>query len=349
MTETRTKTDTFITVIVCTHNPRADYLRRTIAGLRGQTMPLDHWELLLIDNASTEPVAATWDVSWHPQGRHIREAELGLTAARLRGIRNARGELLVFVDDDNVLAPDYLEVAARIRTSFPYLGVWGAGRIEPEFETEPPSEIVPRLSLLALRTVPAIRWSNNPNDDDCIPWGAGLCVTRSVADLYPKLVELLKATTVLGRKGQQLLAGEDNLFSWASARLGLGFGLFPELGITHLISSGRLTRHYFVRLIHGHAFSHGILNHLLRGSRPRPTRALIWVRLLLHGLKNGWFSAHCQRAEAKGRAEAVRFLAENQLASIEEGLKSPVANSPVTPSDLLGVGAADSGKVAQSQ
>jgi len=337
-----------VSVVICTHNPRADYLRRTIAGLRAQTMPLDRWELLLIDNASTEPVAATWDLSWHPHGRHIHESEVGLTAARLRGIREARGELLVFVDDDNVLAPDYLAVAARIMSVFPYLGVWGAGRLEPEFETEPPLEIVPRLSLLALRTVPAVRWSNNPNDDDCIPWGAGLCVTRPVADLYPKLVGLLKATTVLGRKGQQLLSGEDNLFSWASARLGLGFGLFPELGITHLISSGRLTRRYFVRLIHGHAFSHGILNHLLTGRRPRPVRRLCCLRVLLHGIKNGVFSAQCQSAQLRGESEAARFVAGNRLASIEEALKSQVAKSAGTPDGLMGVEAVNSGDVFQS-
>src|SRR5277367_5769846 len=97
-----------ISVIVCTHNPRADYLRRTLDALREQNFPLNKWELLLIDNASEKPLAEVYDLSWHPQGRHVRELELGLTAARVRGIRESNGGLLVFVDDDNVLAPDYL-------------------------------------------------------------------------------------------------------------------------------------------------------------------------------------------------------------------------------------------------
>ena len=68
-----------------------------------QTLPKDHWELLVIDNAFDRVLASEWDLSWHPQARHIREDELGLTPARLRGIAEARGDVFVFVDDDNLL------------------------------------------------------------------------------------------------------------------------------------------------------------------------------------------------------------------------------------------------------
>src|SRR5271170_3727335 len=101
-------------VIICTHNPRQDYLRLTLEGLEKQTLPKERWELLLIDNASKEPLAGKWDLSWHPNARHIREEELGLTPARLRGIKESKGGLLVFVDDDNVLEVNYLETALDI-------------------------------------------------------------------------------------------------------------------------------------------------------------------------------------------------------------------------------------------
>src|SRR6201984_57194 len=120
-------------VILCTHNPRPDYLGRVLASLRGQTLPVKEWELLLIDNASKQPLAQTVDISWHSCGRHIREDELGLTAARLRGIQEASGELLVFVDDDNLLAPDFLVHATAISARRPDLGVFGAGILQPEF------------------------------------------------------------------------------------------------------------------------------------------------------------------------------------------------------------------------
>src|SRR5215217_6870119 len=97
-----------VSVIICTHNPRADYLKRTLDSLRAQTLSNDQWELLLIDNASTMPLASSWDISWHPHALHIKEDELGLTSARRRGMREASADLLVFVDDDNVLDISYL-------------------------------------------------------------------------------------------------------------------------------------------------------------------------------------------------------------------------------------------------
>ena len=53
-------------------------------------------------------------LGWHPHHLELLENEPGLTAARVRGINESEGELLVFVDDDNLLADDYLERAVEI-------------------------------------------------------------------------------------------------------------------------------------------------------------------------------------------------------------------------------------------
>src|SRR6478609_179898 len=100
-----------VSVIICTHNPREHILLRAVEGLRRQTLPVSRWEFVLIDNASAKPVAEYLDLTWHAAGRIVREDELGLTPARLRGIAETRGDLVIFVDDDNVLDPDYLEQA----------------------------------------------------------------------------------------------------------------------------------------------------------------------------------------------------------------------------------------------
>ena len=97
-----------ISVIICTRNPREDYLRRTLDALKAQSLPKDQWELLVVDNASDAPLAGRFDLSWHPNARHVREEKVGLTHARLHGIAASQADLLVFVDDDNVLRPDYL-------------------------------------------------------------------------------------------------------------------------------------------------------------------------------------------------------------------------------------------------
>ncbi len=127
-----------ISIIICAHNPRPGYLRRVLDALKAQTLPMEEWELLLVDNASKEPLITTWDLAWHPRARHIREDELGLTPARLRGIRESSAEIIVFVDDDNVLAPTYLRQALEKERTFPMIGVWG-GRIDLEFEVPHPN------------------------------------------------------------------------------------------------------------------------------------------------------------------------------------------------------------------
>jgi glycosyltransferase involved in cell wall biosynthesis len=311
-------------VIVCTHNPRPDYFRRVLDALQAQTIPLEQWQFLVIDNASKERVSEIWDLSWHPRGRHVRENELGLTAARLRGIKESSGELVVFVDDDNLLAPDFLEQATAIAARHPYLGVFGAGTLEPEFEVQPSPELLPRIGMLALRSVYSALWSNNTKDAESIPWGAGMCVTRQVAKFYLEFVKTLNMVAVLDRRGQRLFCGGDDVFSWACAGRGQGFGVFPELRITHLIYAGRLNQRYFLRLVHDHAFSHGVLHYLLAGGRQRRFDFLRYLRVLLqdryvflHGIKQSQFSMRWHWARLRGENCAARFIAEHRLRPIE--------------------------------
>jgi glycosyltransferase involved in cell wall biosynthesis len=302
-----------LSVIICTHNPRPAYLRRTIEGLKAQTLPRDRWELLLVDNASKFPISEQWDVSWHPRGRHTREDQIGLTPARLRGINDADGELLVFVDDDNLLDPDFLEKAAAVASANPFLSVIGAGVLKPEFEVPPSKEIIPRLQLLALREVAQPLWSNNIQDFECTPWGAGLCVRSSIARAYVRLVGQLRVTSLLDRSGTRLFCGGDDLFSWVSAANGGGFGVFPELRITHLISERRVTQPYFLQLIHDHSFSHGVLRYLWQGAAPKVSDIFSLPKLLLHGIKNGLFSMRCQWASLRGSGCAKSFIMNNGL------------------------------------
>ena len=304
---------TSVSVILCTHNPRPDFLSRVLASLRGQTLPAERWEFLLVDNASEQTLAEICDISWHSQGKHIRENELGLTPARLRGIQESSGELLLFVDDDNLLAPDFLVQATAISARCPDLGAFGAGILEPEFEVQPPVELRPRLGLLALRHEPSAFWSHSTTDTHCRPWGAGLCVTRRVANLYRQLVADLGITEVLDRRGKRLFCGGDEVFSRVAAEFGLRFGVFPELCITHLISAGRLNQRYLVRLTHDHALSHGVLEYMFHGIQPARIDLVRYARLMLHAVKNGPFSMRCQWAESQGMDGAARFISVKRL------------------------------------
>ncbi|HSS98937.1 MAG TPA: glycosyltransferase [Terriglobales bacterium] len=297
-----------ISLIICTHNPRPDYLARTLESLAKQTLPLDKWDLVLLDNASKDRLDANWDISWHPCGRHARDEKIGLALARIRAIQETRGELLIFADDDNVLAKDFLEQALKVAESYPYLGVFGAGAIQPEFAVQPAPEVVDLIGLLALRTVAEARWSNHYEDWPTIPWGAGLCVTRQVAEGYVALINRLWNTSVIGRNGQHLFTGEDDLFSWVAVQLGKGFGIFPNLKLTHLIPGERVTRSYFLRLIADKSTSSAVIRYNMFGTHPESLSLTAIIRMLAHGFRRGWFSFRCRCAEIAGNRRARRMI-----------------------------------------
>ena len=287
-------------------------------SLKDQTLARDVWELVLIDNASAVPLRCAWDLSWHQNARHVREEEIGLTAARLRGIEESRGDLLIFIDDDNVLASDFLEQALILATQRPDLGAFGAGILEPEFEVKPAPEVVPLLPRLAIRRTDSPLWSNNPVDPACCPWGAGMCATRQVALQYYQVVQELRKIMTLGRQGQRLSSNEDDLFSWVTAKMGKGFGIFPELRITHLIPADRLTRRYMLRLRRDSRFSEGILDYLLYGIEQRPIGLPIIARVILSGLRGGLWGLRLRWAAACGESAAARFIVKSRLRQVED-------------------------------
>jgi len=254
-----------ISVIVCTHNPKRDYLDKVLAALKSQTLFYERWELLLIDNASEKILSSEIDLTWHPNAYHIREEELGLTPARLRGIREAKAEILVFVDDDNVLDSDYLEVTLQISKDFPFVGAWG-GQIRAEFEVTPPDWTKPYWGCLAIREFDRDKWSNL-NLHETAPCGAGMCLRKIVAQKYADMVCNDQKRLGLDRKGKLLMSGGDSDIAFTSCDIGLGTGQFTSLKLTHLIPANRLEEEYLINLLEGMYYSDIILDSV-RGQMP---------------------------------------------------------------------------------
>jgi glycosyltransferase involved in cell wall biosynthesis len=101
-----------ISVVVCTHNPRADYLDRALRALDRQTFATDQWELIVVDNNSEPPLSKdSLQRSLKRTFELIRENRQGLIHARVCGIRVTTAPLIVFVDDDNEPSDDYLATA----------------------------------------------------------------------------------------------------------------------------------------------------------------------------------------------------------------------------------------------
>jgi glycosyltransferase involved in cell wall biosynthesis len=248
-----------LSVIICTYNPRGNYLRRCVDALREQRLTYDKWDLVVVDNRSDELLAGRVNLCWHPKARIFREETLGLTAARLRGIRESTGELLVFVDDDNVLDSDFLEVAHRTSRERPFLGSW-SGQCRPAFEQPPPEWTRRYWGNLVIREFDTDIWSNLPRLPQSMPCGAGLCVRRNVALHYLELHESGKRSFQFDRKGNSLLSGGDNDLAACACDLGLGVALIAALKLTHLISPERLTEDYLARLAEAIQYSSTLLD-----------------------------------------------------------------------------------------
>jgi glycosyltransferase involved in cell wall biosynthesis len=297
-------------VIICAHNPRPHYLERVLEALRNQVLSYDQWELLLVDNASEPPLASDWDISWHPNSRHIREDELGLAIARRRGITEAAAELLVFVDDDNVLADDYLAQALKIRQDWPVLGTWGSGTIVPEFERRPAEHLRPYLGRLALRDSRKAYWSNVFPCSNATPAGAGICVRGGVAREYCRLqnAETIRLT---GRKGTSLVGHEDYEIAYLGCSLGFGMGVFPELRMTHLIPKERVSDEYFLRLHEGNQISGALLAYKWLGEvPPSPFSSKSVLSLIKNVVLTGGFHRRNHLAIVRGRIAARRAVAK---------------------------------------
>jgi glycosyltransferase involved in cell wall biosynthesis len=308
-------------VVIPTHNPNPGSLARVLEGLRVQTLPVAEWDLVLVDNASNPAVAGRADLSWHPTGRIVREERLGLTAARIAVFTEASAETVVLVDDDNLLAPDYLEQAGQIAADFPFLGSW-SGNVELVFEpgVEPPPTAW-RPYLTERRCEQAV-WSNDPSHHDSTPWGAGLCVRGGLARAYKRGSEADPDRLKLDLNGTQLIYGGDTDIAYHGCTLGMGKGVFPQLRVTHLIPARRCERAYLLRLIEGRAYSevlhHWVLHKTLpsegnRGLRRHAEPLKRAIRLLLSDADG----RAEERAKERGRRRALGELGKTAAGKLQ--------------------------------
>lgn len=305
-----------VSVVIPTRNPNAERLRRTLAGLAAQTLDRNLWETLLVDNAS--------DQSWEPPPelaaalpgfRRLREPTVGLTPARLRGIREARGGVLVFVDDDNILVPTYLSDAHHLFEGNPRLAAAG-GPVVPAWETRPPEWTREFHGLLALRDLgtapriaaggPAAPWP------EVAPVGAGLVVRRAAALAYAEAVTSDPVRRALDRQGAQLGSGGDNDLVFTVLHAGGDVGYFPELRVTHLIPSARLGPAYLARLNEGIMRTWVVVLHL-HGHCPWPAIApwTVGLRTL-----RAWIRGRAWRSNAnyvRWRGAAGQFQGQAAL------------------------------------
>jgi glycosyltransferase involved in cell wall biosynthesis len=240
-----------ISVIICCYNS-ANRLAPTLYALHSQQDTSFPWELIVVDNASTDQTATVARRLWPSDApaplRIVSEPEPGLSHARKKGLASAKFDVIAFVDDDNWLASDWLRRAHKIFADNPTVAACG-GQIIPHYETPAPPWFAPFERSLAVGRQAG---KSGVTQLGHSLWGAGLALRKSTWDALQANGFNFRTE---GRKGAQLSSAEDMELSLALQMAGWQLWYEDSLILTHFIPAGRCTWSYIKKLAAGYARS----------------------------------------------------------------------------------------------
>lgn len=236
-----------LSVAVCTWN-RAARLARTLEAMTRLEPPGagggdGGWELVVVDNGSTDGTAATIDgFAGRLPVRRVTEPRTGLSHARNAAVAAARGAAIVWTDDDVLVEPGWLAAYARALDRWPDADVFG-GPILPHFDAPPPAWLAAGLpqvrnayALLDLGPEPV------PLGGARLPFGANYAI-RTAAQ------RRVAYSPALGRVGAALGSGEETAVVRALLDAGARGWWVPEARVAHLVpperQSVRFLRAYY--------------------------------------------------------------------------------------------------------
>ncbi|WP_207532698.1 glycosyltransferase [Desertivirga arenae] len=239
-----------ISVIIPTYNPNIHRLSKTLDALQLQSLPKSEWELIIVDNNSSNSFWEEIDLSWHLNAHLVREPKPGLTYARLKGFEESKSEIIVMVDDDNILDANYLQEALKNLENNAGLGAVG-GKSIPMFEVESPFWLENFFGNLALRDlgndIIFEEWNNKYPDS--APIGAGMIIRKDALKSY---VDKVKSgvSRITDRKGSSLSSGGDNDIVIEILKSGWKTAYVPSISLQHIIPKERMEVQYLARLVH---------------------------------------------------------------------------------------------------
>lgn len=243
-----------VSVIICCYNS-SSRLPKTLKHLASQQVNGNiNWEVIVVDNGSTDDTAAVAKQEW---GKYITYVPFkvvdqpipGQAAARDKGYEVSTYEYLMYVDDDNWLAPDYVNLAFEIMQQNPQIGILG-GQCKASFEIEPPSWFFKKSSVYAVG-----KQAENTGpltDTKGYLYGAASVIRKSAwAYLRDNKFKFL----TVGRSGTQLSGGDDVELNKAIRLAGYTLWYDERLHFIHFMSASRLTWDYFLKIGKGSSAS----------------------------------------------------------------------------------------------
>ena len=229
--------------ITCTYN-RDKYIGQTLQSVCDQKYPDNNYEIIVIDNNSTDNTASICEEfrAEYPNKnfRYFKEMNQGLSFALNRGIKEAQGEYLIFVDDDETIIPEHLERLDNHLRTYPEAVLCGTPVI-PVYEIPEPkwmSRFTQRLIggyFDQGKEVKILEAKNYP--------GTGHTIIKK--ELYERYGNY---NTELGRKGTSLIGAEDkDMFNRLKNNNIICYYL-PDIPIYHHIPPNKMTDELFHKL-----------------------------------------------------------------------------------------------------
>ena len=237
------------TVAICTLN-RCAYLRRAVQALLEQLRDFAEGHLLVVDNGSTDGteqyLRRLQDSS--ANCRFAREPVKGLYHARVRAIREFRGDFLIFLDDDAVPAQGWIEGMLSALTESPEVGIVGCA-IDPIWEGTRPAWLSDRL----MREIPVYEVRKSEEAAfPCYPAGIALGLRRDACMALYSCPQRLHDYP-LGRQGTsedgrefRMLGGEDTDLCEIYARNGFRIIFTAGARVGHVVSKERLQPQWYI-------------------------------------------------------------------------------------------------------
>ena len=227
-----------ISAIVCTYS-NASLLRRTLDSLIKQTLPPREYEIVVVDNNSTDntrEVVREFEERASHQIKYVLETTQGLSAARNTGIKQSSGPIISFIDDDAEADPGWLAAVVKAFNQHPE--AWGVGgNTFAIWDAERPAWLTDDfLGNLSIQ-------DRGPNKLKLIPGqtllGTNCSFRREV------FAEIGYFPTDLGRVGKSLLAGEEAELCLRIHLRGKSMYHVPDVIVYHHVTPERMTRSYF--------------------------------------------------------------------------------------------------------
>jgi glycosyltransferase involved in cell wall biosynthesis len=231
-----------VSVVICTYN-RAESLERTLASL-GQMQVASHvsWEVLVVDNNSTDRTRAVVErfaSRGQPNCRYLFEPRQGKSYALNAALDAVAGEIVAFTDDDVTVDPGWVEA---IWHSFEDGCVAVGGRIVPVWTTPKPVWLSEHGPYRLMAAVVQYDLGDVPCPIDRIDrpaYGANMAFRRGVFERYGRF------NTSLGPKGRALMRGEDTEYWRRLLKAGERMMYAPDAVVYHPVERARMRKSYY--------------------------------------------------------------------------------------------------------